>query len=73
MQVPELIPVDSTAVKAVGYSVRILWVEYQGGHLYMYDGVPLELHAQLMRADSKGKFVNEHVKPYFDGVEVLVR
>lgn len=59
--------VESSAVESVGYDIRTrtLEIEYAGGGVYRYLGVPPHVHATLMRADSHGAFVNRRVKPYY--------
>jgi hypothetical protein len=60
----EMVPVSSSAVKAVGYDEhkRELHVQFASGARYVYEGVPPEKHQALRDAASIGKFVNAHVK-----------
>lgn len=68
--VPEVVmrrvPVESSCVLSVGYSVELRELEVEFSHLgiYAYDGVPPEVHAALLAAESKGVFVNAVVKAY---------
>lgn len=57
-------PVTSTNLAAVGYdaATSTLEVEFHHGGVYQYSGVPNEVHAGLMAADSHGKFLDVHVK-----------
>jgi hypothetical protein len=57
-------PVDSSNIKSVGYDAALetLEVEFLSGAIYQYQNVPARVHARLMRAESKGKFFNAHVK-----------
>jgi hypothetical protein len=59
--------VESSAIESVGYDARTrtLEVEYAGGEVYRYLGVPPRVHETLMRAESHGAFVNRRVKPYY--------
>jgi lysyl-tRNA synthetase class 2 len=59
--------VESTAVESVGYDARTrtLEVEYAGGGVYRYLGVPPRCYETLLRAESIGAFVNRRVKPYY--------
>lgn len=59
--------VESSAVESVGYdaSTRTLEVEYAGGAVYRYLGVPPRVHDTLLRAESHGAFVNRRIKPYY--------
>ena len=56
--------VSSSNVKAVGYDAgtQTLEVEFLNGGVYQYYGVPDQLHAQFMRAPSKGQFVHYYIK-----------
>lgn len=58
------IPVTSTHLQSVGYdaSSRILTVEFRNGSIYEYENVPPEVHAELMTADSHGKYFHRHIR-----------
>ena len=51
--------VRSSVIASVGYSPeeRILEIEFHSGRLYQYFGVPPELHALLMAAESIGRYL----------------
>ena len=55
----ELTPVESSNVAAIGYDAdsRELRVQFKGGAIYRYVGVPPEVHTALMGAPSKGSAV----------------
>jgi hypothetical protein len=55
----ELIPVESSNIKAIGYveEYNLLRVQFKDGSVYDYPGVSPDLHAQLMKAESKGHFL----------------
>jgi hypothetical protein len=57
-------PVASTSLASIGYDVSssTLKVEFLHGGVYQYSGVPSEIHAGLMTADSHGKYFDVHVK-----------
>jgi lysyl-tRNA synthetase class 2 len=59
--------VESSAVESVGYDAvtRTLEVEYAGGAVYRYVGVPPRAYDLLLRADSIGAYVNRRIKPYY--------
>jgi hypothetical protein len=59
-------PVDSSAVARIGYDAEAkeAYVEFLGGGLYAYRGVPPAVFEQLVAADSKGTFVNAVIKRY---------
>jgi hypothetical protein len=65
-------PVDSTAVRSVGYDIAdwVLQVEFEGGGIYNYFRVPPEEHAKLMAAPSIGRYVSLEIKPYYEYEEV---
>lgn len=62
----------STAISQVGFIEKvdgegIMFVRYKSnGYLYAYYEVPQYIYARLFDADSKGEYVNEHIKPYYD-------
>lgn len=62
-----MITVDSSSIEAVGYdeSRRELHVRFDGGRAYAYLDVPENVFHELMRAESKGRYVNLYVKPVF--------
>jgi hypothetical protein len=63
---PDLVPVESSAVEAVGYDAdqQELWVRFTGGAVYAYVDVPEDTHRALLAADSIGTFVNHEIKPH---------
>ena len=67
---PELHPVESTAVAAVGYDAaeRELYVRFKGTSdgTYVYADVSPEEYADLLAADSIGGYVNTQIKSRHD-------
>lgn len=61
----EMKPVSSSNVSAVGYeeATQTLYVTFNGGGTYSYDGVPKEKYLSLLSAPSIGKFINSNIKP----------
>ncbi|HEX6040495.1 KTSC domain-containing protein [Longimicrobium sp.] len=59
------VPVESSNIAAVGYvpERRVLQIEFVGGRIYEYAGVPSTVHDGLMRAPSKGTFFARHIRP----------
>jgi KTSC domain len=57
-------PVSSSSLVAVGYDSarRELEIEFVSGRLYRYFGVPPRAYEALMRAPSKGRHFNEHIR-----------
>jgi len=66
MPIPELHPVESSAVARIGYDAGTeeAYVEFLGGALYAYEGVAAEVFEELAKAESKGTFVNAVIKRY---------
>ncbi len=59
--------VRSSNLRSVGYDdgSRMLEVEFRGGGVYQYFRVPPEVFAELMAADSLGRYLNENVKEVY--------
>ncbi len=63
---PEMQPTpQSSSVEAIGYDAeaRELWVTFRDSGTYVYSWVREELWRRLVRAESKGTFVNTAIKP----------
>lgn len=60
----EMVPVTSSNVSAVGYDPVMLrlFVRFNSGDEYAYDGVEPETHRFFLAADSKGKFLNRVIR-----------
>jgi hypothetical protein len=63
---------NSTSVRSVGYDEfsQDLEVEFSSGKIYRYHDVPYGMYASLMRASSKGRFLNWRIKSVFPYTEV---
>ena len=57
-----LIPINSSAIAAVGYFGGILTVEFTNGRIYHHPGVPYWVFAGLLLAPSKGAYYNAHIR-----------
>jgi len=57
-------PVKSSQIRSVGYdpAEHVLEIEFHSGGIYRYFGVPAEVHAALLRARSRGKYFEAHIK-----------
>jgi hypothetical protein len=57
--------VESSNVDAVAYkqATAELFVIFNNGGIYAYEGVPLKLFGELLAADSHGQFINTRIKP----------
>ena len=54
-----LVPVDSSAIRAVGYDGHTLIVEFHTGRIYDHPNVPYSVYAGLMRASSMGGLLQQ--------------
>jgi len=57
-----MIPVDSKAIRAVGYDGYTLTVEFHSGRIYNHHGVPEAVFHGLMNAAFLGAFYNHHIR-----------
>jgi hypothetical protein len=59
--------VDSSCVARIGYdpAAEEVYVEFHDSGLYAYEGVPAHVYEEFDRAESKGTFVNEAIKPRY--------
>jgi lysyl-tRNA synthetase class 2 len=64
--------VESSAVTSLGYdpATNELEVEYAGGGVYRYYGVPASRVEELLDADSLGRYLTEHIKPRYPYAEM---
>jgi len=56
--------VSSSNLRSIGYDATssTLEVEFNSGGVYQYSGVPEAVYEALMRASSKGSYLNNHIK-----------
>lgn len=57
-----LIPLNSTAIQAVGYFGGVLTIQFTSGRTYDYFGVPEWIFLGLLAAPSAGAFYNRFIK-----------
>jgi hypothetical protein len=59
--------VDSTSLRSIGYdkTSHTLEVEFSGGGIYRYAGVPDSVWFELRHAPSKGRFFQDRVRDHF--------
>lgn len=68
--IPMMIPVESTAIEAVGFEIDVgstngtLWITFTSGGTYQFKGVPVHHFIGLLNADSKGGYYNQNVRPF---------
>ncbi len=61
-------PVNSRLIRSVGYdpTASVLEVELaEAGRVYRYFDVPYSVFEELMTAESKGAYFNEHVRDMY--------
>lgn len=58
----EMKQVSSRAINAVGYEAGTLRIRFKQGKSYDYCHVPEHVYSGLMRAMSKGRYFNDHIK-----------
>lgn len=65
-------PVKSSQIAAIGYDAgtKTLEIEFPGlagaaGSVYQYSDVPAEVHANLMGAESPGRYFGVHIRGKF--------
>jgi len=63
----ERIKVSSSNIESIGYDKerKELYVEFRGGGIYVYSGVPGLVYEKLMESNSKGRFLANNVKSVF--------
>jgi len=56
--------VESSNIEAVHYDEKTdeLYVKFKSGSVYHYFNVPYVEYRHLLDADSKGKYLSEHIK-----------
>ena len=67
---PELTPIKSTNIAAVGHDGTALLVKFQNGTLYRYPTVGPDLHAGLIAASSPGQYFHHRIKSAHRGERV---
>lgn len=56
--------VESSNIAMIGYDdeTEELHVKFNSGAEYVYNDVPEEVFEEFLSADSKGQYLNEHIK-----------
>jgi hypothetical protein len=67
------LPIQSRSLKSLGYDEekKILEVEFHSGAVYQYTGVTKELLFKLVKAPSRGRFFNEHIREHYPTRKVI--
>jgi hypothetical protein len=62
---------QSSNVTAVGWDHRgHMYVEFNDGRIYMYEGVPRQRVVACSRAKSVGRYFNRHIKSNYHPIQV---
>jgi hypothetical protein len=66
--------VDSDAMTRIGYDQpnSRLYVEFNSGKTYAYDGVAYGLYQQLMAAESRGRFFGKNIRDNYTNYESVM-
>ena len=57
-----LIPVNSSAIRAVGYDGYTLTVEFHSGRTYDHPSVSYSVYVEFMNAPSMGAYYNRYIR-----------
>lgn len=63
---PQLTPVTSSNISAIGYEGSSLYVWFKSGILYEYPGVPWDTYQALMANESVGRYFHQHIRNKFE-------
>lgn len=65
-------PVESSMLRSVGYDPErsILELEFTSGRIYRYFGVPEEMFAELLTAESEGRYFLAQIDDLFPYLQV---
>ena len=68
-------PVTSIAIRSVGYCKRrhVLEIEFVNGAVYRYEQVSPTVHRELIAADSKARYYDNHIKGKYRWLKVRPR
>ncbi len=64
--------VVSSVLQSAGHS-RVLEIQFESGRVYQYFNVPDSVYRGLIKADSKGKYFNTHIRNQYPYQEIEVK
>jgi hypothetical protein len=67
---PKMIPVTSSNLKAVAYKDNTLYVQFKGGKTFSYEGVSEEACNEFIKSASVGSFFARNIRKSFKATEV---
>lgn len=62
----DMIPVNSSNIRSIGYLSGTLHVHFTNNSTYTYHGVPEHIFTQFRQSESKMKFLNAAIKGKFE-------
>lgn len=65
-----LTPVESSNIESVGHDGSRMIVRFKNGGTFHYSGVTAEQHAEMLAAESLGKYFHARIRGKFPGVKV---
>lgn len=65
-----LVPVNSSNISGVSHNDGTLRVKYNNGKEYDYPGVDEDTYLGLLKADSKGSYIHNVIKPNYNAIKV---
>jgi hypothetical protein len=66
-------PVKSSNLEAIGHDGTTLAVQFKGGAVHHYKGVPAELYDKLASAESPGSIFHKHIRSEFPSERIPVK
>lgn len=60
------VPLDSSNLIMAAWEGGRLYLEFQNGRVYSYEGVPEALYEELLAAESAGKFFAKRIKDVYE-------
>ena len=66
------VDLQSTSLNAATYQDQSasLELEFRSGAIYCYRGVPEQVYQELLSAESKGRYFNQHIRNRFTYVKI---
>jgi len=63
---------QSTSLNAATFQEQsaFLELEFRNGAIYRYSDVPAQVYRELLRAESKGRYFNQHVRNRFSYTKI---
>jgi hypothetical protein len=61
------VDLPSSSLKAARYQDQcaLLDLEFQSGEIYRYHDIPVQVYHELLQAESKGRYFNQHIRNHF--------